>query len=243
MIRFILSVISLFFFMIFSILLMPVEWVVGKFSEEARDKSRFFILRWYCRFLLLICGTHVTVKGAQNVPVDRPVLYTPNHRGMFDILITIAYCPGTTTFVAKKEWKTMPLLSWWIEWLHGYYLDRENIREGLKTILAAIDGIKEGRSVTIFPEGTRGKDPDERNMNPFHEGSIKIATKSGCPVVPVALTHTSEIFDDQFPKIRSRHVVLEYGEVIYPDKLSKEERKFIGRYVQAKVQAMVNANH
>ena len=73
------------------------------------------------------------------------------------------------------------------------------------------------------------------DLLPFHDGSFKIAQKSGCPVIPMALNHTSAIFEDQFPKIRKAHVVIEYGEPIYIKDLAKEDQKAIGTYMQKKV--------
>ena len=124
-----------------------------------------------------------------------------------------------------------------------FYLDRENVRDGLKVILAAIEAVKNGTSVTVFPEGTRNRGEDERQLLPFHEGTFKIATKSGCPIVPVAISHTSRVFEDQFPKVRPTHVILEYGEPIYTKDLDREEQKFLGHRVQEIVQEMVIKNY
>lgn len=49
----------------------------------------------------------------------------------------------------------------------------------------------------------------------FHEGSLKIAEKSGCPVIPVAMVGTAEVFERHFPWIRPSHVIIEYGKPIY----------------------------
>ena len=69
----------------------------------------------------------------------------------------------------------MPLLRTWMRRLHCLFIDRENVKEALKTILAGIDNVKNGISMCIFPEGTRNKTDDL--MLPFKEGSFKIAEK------------------------------------------------------------------
>ena len=114
--------------------------------------------------------------------------------------------------------------------LHNLFLDRDDIKQGLKTILKAIDYVKGGMSVCIFPEGTRNK--TDADMLPFHEGSFKIADKTGCPIVPMTMYNMSAIFEDHFPKIYSQDVYIDFGTPIIPDELSKEERKHIGAYVQ-----------
>ena len=62
--------------------------------------------------------------------------------------------------------------------------------------------------------------------------STKIATKAGCPIVPIAIHNSAGIFEAQFPKMRPAKVIVEYGEPIYPDKLDKEEKRHIGAYTQ-----------
>lgn len=85
--------------------------------------------------------------------------------------------------------------------LYCLFLDRENPKEGLKTILQAIDYVKHGISICIFPEGTRNKG-EELSLLPFHNGSFKIAEKTGCPIIPMSLNNTCDIFEGHFPFIK-----------------------------------------
>jgi 1-acyl-sn-glycerol-3-phosphate acyltransferase len=79
-------------------------------------------------------------------------------------------------------------------------------------------------------------------MLPFHEGSFKIATRTGCPIVPMALNNTAELFEAHFPKISPCHVVIEYGKPIYPKELSKEEQKHLGVYTRDVLLEMLKKN-
>ncbi|MBO4515774.1 MAG: 1-acyl-sn-glycerol-3-phosphate acyltransferase, partial [Lachnospiraceae bacterium] len=94
----------------------------------------------------------------------------------------------------------------------------------------AIDKAKHGISICIFPEGTRNHEPD--TFLPFHDGSFKIAEKSGVPVVPITLVNTAAIFEDHFPKIKPATVVVSYGKPVYLKDLDKEDRKNVGAYFQ-----------
>jgi 1-acyl-sn-glycerol-3-phosphate acyltransferase len=123
----------------------------------------------------------------------------------------------------------VPLLSIWMRYLHCLFLDRDNIKEGMKTILAAIEKVKNGISICIFPEGTRNKVND--TFMPFHDGSFKIADKGGVPIVPMAIVNAADIFEDHVPWIRKTTVVIEYCEPIYMNELEKEDKKAIGKYV------------
>ena len=232
MIRFILVAITVIGFLILSIPILIIEWIIGKFSHQVKEISSLRIIQAVFKFILWVAGTKVTVIGEENVPKDTPVLYIGNHRSYFDIVLTYSRCPIRTGYIAKKEMEHYPLLSNWMRYLHCLFLDRKDIKQGLKTILTAIEKVKSGVSICIFPEGTRSKSADETELLPFHEGSFKIATKSGCAIIPMSINNTAEIFEAHMPKIKSTHVVLEYGKPIYVKDLPKEDQKHLGEYTR-----------
>ena len=213
-------------------------WQVNKRSA---DLAALRIVQWGFKVILKISGVEVTVIGEDRVP-NEPVLYVGNHRSYFDILLTYSRCRDLTGFVAKKEMLNYPFLRTWMKRVYCLFLDRDNIREGLKTILTAIDQVKNGISVFIFPEGTRNKG-EELSLLPFHAGSFKIAEKSGCPIVPVALNNTINIFEGHLPYIKKTHVVLEYCSPIYMNEMEKEDRKKIDVYCQKIIKDTIEKNH
>lgn len=79
-------------------------------------------------------------------------------------------------------------------------------------------------------------------MLPFKEGSFKIASKTGCAIVPISLNNTAEIFENHFPKIKKAHVIIEYGKPIYYKDLDKETQKHVGVYCQNLIQETINRN-
>lgn len=220
----------LILFLILSIPVMIIEWVIGKFNQDIKSRSSLAIVNWAFRIILVLAGVKTTFIGEENVPKDTPVLYVGNHRSYFDIVITYPRVPRPTGYIAKKEMEKVPLLNVWMRNLHCLFLDRKDVKAGMKTILEAIDLVKNGKSICIFPEGTRNKEPD--TLLPFHEGSFKIAAKAGCPIIPMTINNSSAVFEDQFPKIRKAHVVVEYGKPIYINELPKEQRKQLAPYVQ-----------
>lgn len=178
MIRLILVLFAVVAFLILSIPILIVEWLIGKKNPKLRDESSLHIVQFMFRLIQWLAGTKVTVIGEENVPKDIPVLYIGNHRSFFDIVITYARCPRLTGYVAKDSMKKVPLLSVWMERLYCLFLNRTDIKEGLKTILTGIEQIKNGISMCIFPEGTRNKGDDETKLLPFKEGSFKMAEKT-----------------------------------------------------------------
>lgn len=239
--RFFIDVIFLTLYLVLGIPVLLILILIGK-NEKWKYKSDLIALRlvqWAFKFMLFIAGTKTIVIGEENVPKDQPVLYIPNHRSYFDILLVYSRVPGLTGFVAKDSLTKFYLLRDWMKKLYCLFLNRENPREGLKTIMQGIENINNGISMCIFPEGTRNK-VDE--MLPFKEGSLKMAEKTGCLVIPVALTNTAEIFENHMPWIRSCKVVIEYGTPIDPKSLSRQEVKHLGAMCRERIEEMLEKN-
>ena len=240
MIRFILVCITVIGYLVLMIPVLLIEWIIGKFAPMKKDISSLRMVQAIFKFILWLTGARVTVIGEENVP-DEPVLFIGNHRSFFDILLTYSRCRNLTGYVAKKEMEKIPLLSTWMRFVYCLFLDRENPKEGLKTILQAIDYVKHGISICIFPEGTRNKG-EELSLLPFHNGSFKIAEKTGCPIIPMSLNNTCDIFEGHFPFIKKTHVILEYGKPIYPKELDKDEKKRIGEYCSNIISETIHKN-
>lgn len=240
MLRTILVLLFIVIFLIVGIPVLAIEWIISKFNPYAADLSQLRMVQWAFRVILFIAGTKVTVIGEENVPADEAVLYIGNHKSFFDIVITYARCKRLTGYVSKLSMKKIPLLSIWMTRLHCLFLNRDDIKEGLKMILAGIENIKNGISMCIFPEGTRNT--TDALMLPFKEGSFKMAEKTGCAIIPMAITGSAEIFENHLPRLKRAHVILEYGKPIYPNELDKETRKKLGAHCQGIIQEMLEKN-
>ncbi len=227
---------------IYLILGIPVSFIlflIGKWNKPAKDRIALSMVQGVFRLMTWMAGAKVTVTGRENIPDDTPVLYVANHRSYFDIIIGYTLVKGLCGFVSKKEMRKVPLLAHWMNLLYCLFLDRENIKEGLKTILEGIDHVKnKSVSVWIFPEGTRNRTP-ENGLLPFKEGALKIAEKSGCAIIPVAITNTENLFEAHLPFIKAQAVSFTFGEPIYLKDLDKEQRKHAGAYVASIISDML----
>lgn len=237
--RTILEVLFLLVFFIISIPLLFIEWIISKFNKDWADKSQLRIVQWAFKCICFIAGIKLTVIGEENIPKDEAVLYIGNHRGFFDIIVSYSRCPNLTGYISKDVIKKVPILSTYMKRLHCIFLNREDVRQGLSVILEAIDSVKNGISICVFPEGTRNKDADPTSVLKFKEGTFKIASKSGCKIVPMALTGTAEVFENHLPWVHSAHVTLEYGKPIDPKTLTREEQKKLGAYCHDVIQEML----
>ena len=239
MIRTILVLLFLLCFFIISIPLYLIEAIIGHFDIHKKERSSFVIVTTALKIIIWLSGIHLIVKGQEKVPKDQAVLYVSNHRSYFDIVTLYPLTNNTTGFVAKKELERIPFIRRWMRYMNCQFLDRENIKEGLKTILNCIATVKGGCSVCIFPEGTRTPGDD---MLEFKEGSFKIAEKSGCAIIPLSLNNTIEIFEAHLPRIKKTHVIIEYGTPIYPKDLDRETRKHLDTYVSDIIRVTIRKN-
>ena len=230
MIRTILAVLFVVLFLIVSIPIQLVLFIIGKFNPMAKKKGSLAIVSWAINVVIFISGIKRTVIGEENVPKDQAVLYVGNHRSIFDIVLAYPRVPNPTGFIAKKEILKVPLLNIWMIFMDCLFLDRSDIRKGLEMVLTAIDKVKNGISIFIYPEGTRNK--TEAPLGEFHKGSFKIAQKSGCPIIPVVINHSDEIFEKHIPFIRSTKVTIEYCKPVILSDLSKEDQRNIDQYVK-----------
>ncbi len=234
MLRTIFVVLYVVLFLVLGIPVLGVFWLISRNEKwkNAAALAQLRIVQWAFRCIYTLSGVRLHVTGEENVPKDEAVLYIGNHRSYFDIVITYARCPRLTGYIAKNNLEKIPLLRVWMRRLNCLFIDRDDIRSGLKTILTAIDQVKSGISMCIYPEGTRGKGADELDMLPFKEGSLKIAEKTGCKVIPMAIRGSADVFEKHMPYIRRADVYLTYGEPIEVGTLTKEEKKKLGGYCQ-----------
>lgn len=239
MIRTILAILYAIIFLVIGSPLLLIEKMLEKKNKEKADISSLRIVQHALRCVYKICGVKPTVIGLERIPKDEPVLYVCNHQSYFDIIVSYAFCPGLTGYVAKDDLEKVPLLRAWMRRLYCLFMNRDDARAGLKTILEAIETVKKGVSICIFPEGTRG---DGKTLGEFHAGSLKIAEKTGCPIIPVAISNTHAVLLDHPPAVKPTHVVLEYGEPISTRDLTREEKKALASNVKNTIQEMLDRN-
>lgn len=234
----------LFFVVFFAI--SPVLWLIllilRLFGRNLSDRFALVLIKFACRTGRVMAGAKVTVKGLGNIPEDKPAVFVLNHRSIFDIILTYPYFKQPTGFIAKKELGKIPFFSTWLYFANCLFLDRQDIRAGMKTMMAGIEKVKSGVSMCIFPEGTRNKDQKSKtSLLDFHEASFKLATRPNVPIIPVAVYNTADCFENHKPWIRSARVFITFGEPIVLDGLTSDERKFIGKYTKNIIQNLLNS--
>lgn len=236
------TILALLWVIVYLILAIPAMLylrVVHKKDPWKAEKTARSWMTFLFNGLTLICGITVSVKGLEKVPKDRAVVYVGNHRSYFDIILTYKYCNHPTSYIAKSELQKIPTFGFWGKMMMVLFFDSNDIKASLKMILEGIDRLKNGKSVFIFPEGGRNKEPDLIPLRDFHDGSFRLSSKSGAPVIPVALVKTDDIWEAHFPWVRKASVTITYGEPVYFDTLSDEDKKRPGQYFQHLIESML----
>ncbi|MCL2618627.1 MAG: 1-acyl-sn-glycerol-3-phosphate acyltransferase [Defluviitaleaceae bacterium] len=178
-------------------------------------------------------GSRIHVTGAERIP-EGAVLFVANHQSYFDAAVFLGYIPKPLGLVAKAELQKLPVLRRWMEEYQCVFLDRADIRKSAKAINRGIEILKSGRSLVIFPEGTRSR---SREMLDFKAGSFKLATKAKVPVVPVTIDGTYMILEDNNGFIRATDVDVYIHEPIPTADLSPEEAAALPQRVRAIIRA------
>lgn len=236
------TILAVFIMIVFFILFFPLcllLLLLRKFNRKLASRISQVIVRNAFRLVMVPSGMKRIVKGLENIPKDTPVLFAANHHSVLDAAVGYIVIPTLTGFVAKKELLKVPFLNLWMMNVNCLFLDRKDLRAGMKTILTCTDYIKDGYSMFIAPEGTRSHD----NIPlPFKDGSLKPAQKTGCPIIPVAITGTDELFENHLPWLRPAKVVMEFGKPIYLNELEPEIQKRPGAYVRERVVEMLDGH-
>ena len=146
---------------------------------------------------LAIKGGNIDLQltGLENIPAENGFMMYANHQGMFDVLAIAATCENPMGAVLKKELYDIPFLHQIAVCTKSFAMDREDVRQSLTVIQNVTEEVKNGRNYLIFPEGTRSKQGNQ--MLEFHGGSFRCATKSKCPIVPIALVDSYKVLDQK----------------------------------------------
>jgi 1-acyl-sn-glycerol-3-phosphate acyltransferase len=156
-------------------------------------------LRWYF---------HLTVRGAERLPLSGPVVLAANHESMWDIPLLVVASPLPIVFMAEEGVFGSPAASWIFTRLGSF-----PVRRGagdLRAIRAALAVVRSRRVLGICPEGTRSPG----TLLPFRPGAAWIALASGAPLVPAGITGTGEIASAKGFIPRRARVEISFGELI-----------------------------
>ena len=207
-------------------------------NKHGKKESRaeiFELMRQLSERLVHSSKMDLEVFGEEYLPEKGPVLYVATHKSVFDIVVLMTLLKEPAIFIGKKEVSSMPFVNKWFDALGCIYVDRNDMRQALKSIMEGVKDIKNGQSIVLFPEGTRNMSND---IKPFKEGGFKLATKTGVPVVPIALSNTFKVFEEK-KFIQKTKIKVNIGKPIETKDLSKEELTQLPQLVEDTIRTLM----
>lgn len=199
----------------------------GKIAE--RDEMvKLGVVTWG-RDVVGLTGSTVEVSGEELIPQDTAVVFVGNHQGYLDIPVMLGFVNKPKAFISKIEILKIPLLSTWMKLMQCTFLDRKNPRQSIKAMQEAVETVKKGYSLVIFPEGTRSRGGP---VAEFKAGSFKLALKAGVPIVPVTIDGTWRLFEEH-KRFQKGHVKVTVHPAIPTAGLSKEETALLPEKVRS----------
>ena len=194
-----------------------------------------FLLNEFCRIALALGGVHVNVTGLEKVPRKGRFLLVSNHRFAFDPIVFYAVMPwAELAFLSKKENFSIFIVAQVMREVLCLPVDRNNDRESLKSILKAIQFIKDDKaSIAVFPEG--GTNKTDAPLLPYRSGVFKIAQKSNVPIVVCSLVNSRAILHNMFRK--HTEVWLDVLDVVPAEELAGKTAIEVSERVHAVMEA------
>ncbi len=226
---------SLLFWLTLLVLTPPmalVTLIIQLFPVNTRDISHSIAKLW-AKVVVFVTGVRCSVYGFDRVP-GGPVVFMGNHQSYFDIFVLYLVIDRPFSWLAKKELFDIPFLGWGMKRAGYIPIERGNLRRAVKSIRMAAEFIRGGRSVIIFPEGTRGSG---RELLPFKPGGFDIAIRSGVPIVPFVIVGTSDIMPKGSYSVRKGEVSVMFLDPVPTEGLRTKDRDKLMEDVRIKMEA------
>ncbi|MEF9951188.1 MAG: lysophospholipid acyltransferase family protein [Clostridium sp.] len=184
-----------------------------------------------------IAGATVNIQGEENIPEDETLLFISNHQSNFDIALFLSCVKTNKGFVAKKELAKVPILKTWMEKIDCIFMDRSNMRASAMAIAESTKLLKKGRSMVIFPEGTRSC---KNELLEFKAGSFKLATKSKVRIVPVTIKNSYKLMEENHNRITPAEVEIYIHPPVETKGLTKEEEDNLPNLIKSIIESKLH---
>lgn len=194
-------------------------------------EEKYAVVKNVVKNVNIAANVNIICTGTENLPKESGYILTPNHEGLFDVLLIADTHEKPVSFVIKKELENTILLKQVIRLLGAKAMDRDDVRQSMQIIKEVSEEVKNGKNFIIFPEGTRSKVPNQPDT--FKGGTFKSAMKAKAPIVPVALIDSYKPFD--INTTEEVTVQVHYLEPLYYDDYKDMKTGEIAELVREKV--------
>jgi 1-acyl-sn-glycerol-3-phosphate acyltransferase len=186
------------------------------------------------RMMLFVAGVRLKVTGLEKLNPDRGYVYVGNHRSHVDPAVLFKTIPGQVRFLIKKEVFRIPLLSFALRTMGMIEVDRTNPEASARSIDRAVSEIQAGRSIILFPEGTRSRKPE---ILSFKKGAFVLAIKAQAPVAPFTLIGAGQALPPDTILLFGGKVELIFHEPVETVGMTLEQREELLAQIQRTVES------
>ena len=184
--------------------------LISRLFISTKKANKFIGHYLFSPAVLSVCLIRWKVFGKENIP-NYPAIYISNHTSLLDIPILFAAINQPLFYVAKMELKRVPFLGQYMQAMGMIFIDRSNREQAMLSMRSAIQDIAKGKSIVVFPEGTRSKSGE---LQPFKRGAFVIACEGEIPIVPVVIHGGSKALKSGSFTLRPTKIEIEICPVV-----------------------------
>ena len=222
---------------LYTFLLGSASFFVSFIDPTGEKQHR--IARTWSRWILATAMCPVRVIGMERIDASRPAIYAANHISALDIPVLYAHLPFHFRILAKQELFRYPFVGGHLKRSGQFPVDQTNARAAVRSLVRAIESLKKGMPLVIFPEGGRAADG---HIMPFMSGAFHASIKAQVPVVPLGIVHSFEALPMNSFHIRPRELLLMVGEPISPAGYTMREVDALAAKTQRVIEDMYYGN-
>jgi 1-acyl-sn-glycerol-3-phosphate acyltransferase len=212
--------------------------LVASFNDPTGEKQHAWARTW-SRWILSTAMCPVKVLGLDRIDPSRTSIYAVNHISAFDIPVLYANLPFQFRILAKQELFRYPFVGGHLKRSGQFPVDETNMRASIRSLGRAIESLKAGMPLVIFPEGARAADG---HIMPFMSGAFYASIKAQIPIVPMAIVGTFEALPMNSFHIQPREFLLLVADPISPAGYNTREMDALAEKTQRVIEDLYYAH-
>jgi 1-acyl-sn-glycerol-3-phosphate acyltransferase len=191
--------------------------------------------RGWARCVLAVSGVEIRVLHADRLPRSGSFVVAANHESFADIAVLLAALPLRVRFLAKRSIFRVPVLGWSIAAAGFIPVDRGDRSGSASTVDSALERLRRGLSLVIFPEETRTRTGE---LSPFKHGAALLALRAKLPILPVGLAGTRRVLPRGALCMTGGPVAICPGEPIATDGASAGDRRKVTETLRERIESL-----
>ncbi len=196
-------------FLLYTAICGSLSLLVSLFEKSGRIQHR--LARVWARGCVKISGSHLIVRGAENLHKHPVAVYAANHTSYMDTPVIFSTLPFQFRILAKKELWTMPFIGWHLNRSGQIPVDTVSSSSTVSSLGSAVRALRAGMPFFVFPEGARTPDG---TTQPFLAGAAFLAIRAQVPLVPIALSGVYDLLPMHTRHFYPGEITLTVGEPI-----------------------------